>query len=453
MKLTVTPKLLDKESSIGFLLRLAQRNGYLSIQDLVNQSVIRANVPNVDPKSLSTFSQLANVKAYEYSSHELWKFTCSINPRICLACIKSAGLIHQTHLDATVYRCTKHDLNLVNQCFHCRKSLRWDIALTNGLCTNEECGKKLIQIDTTVPENLTREQVLDCLTMSHFISAPCSTYITQKKFVEIDDYALALENGYKVLTQKDIFVEWECRQAFSSADEYPSDLNFVSSWLVKKILRSNWPIHSIINPPKITKQIESKSEKSLWLNYNTATNILKMSRPDIMLLKEFGLIFIRGNTRLTLNSVIDISPIFRMLAVHSKTDSNLDTSIYSASLLMHQNLTSLADILIGIKNKRLNTRYLPSSDISSSLYVDMSEFREFCQEQLKDKMNLIIDLGEAVKITSLSNSVLKSIKKQGVIQSPRRNPYSDDEFCYCSDAIKIRDMNRVGQLSLALENY
>lgn len=137
--LIVTPQPMPNESLKGYILRVAEANGYPSVNGMLKHAgmteyEIRSSIPNLDKLKLLVASQLDEFEFLTwqktYYSHQLSfnqnvpkLYLHSQRPHICPVCILERGYISTFSEIKYAVVCPEHAVLTINQCPACGKGL------------------------------------------------------------------------------------------------------------------------------------------------------------------------------------------------------------------------------------------------------------------------------------------------------------------------------------------
>lgn len=175
-----TPFLEDSESTMGYLLRLANANGFDGLPKF--KAAIGKLIPCHDLRQI-TKSDLAEITGYE--EHDLWPHIGSyympgkhtyffrfardeqpflpkesmnfMTPRVCPLCVSENKYLSHCWDHGLTVHCTKHDLLLQDQCPSCREYLTW----SRPYLLQCNCGFEL--------SSFTVEKVPQCVSQFHWL--------------------------------------------------------------------------------------------------------------------------------------------------------------------------------------------------------------------------------------------------------------------------------------------
>lgn len=125
MQFAVKPLFKSDESRIGYVLRLAKRNGYLRLSGLLPQPSIQRLVKNEKSKvrAIDTLLPHSTTSETLSISTPLLRKPHSLTPRLCLSCVNAHGYLPAKHQHPFIYKCREHNKVLVDTCPHCHHSL------------------------------------------------------------------------------------------------------------------------------------------------------------------------------------------------------------------------------------------------------------------------------------------------------------------------------------------
>lgn len=137
--LIVTPQPMPNESFKGYILRVAEANGYPSVNGMLKhvgmtEYEIRSSIPSLEKLKLLVASQLHEFEFLTwqktYSGHQLSfhhnvpkLYLHSQRPHLCPVCIMESGYIHTFSEIKYAVACPEHAVLTINQCPACEKDL------------------------------------------------------------------------------------------------------------------------------------------------------------------------------------------------------------------------------------------------------------------------------------------------------------------------------------------
>ncbi|MDO6776237.1 hypothetical protein Q4591_12800 [Shewanella sp. 3_MG-2023] len=440
IRLAITPSQYDDESSIGFALRIAQVNGFQYLSRMLSVTQINKLVRG---KGLQLTDSLG-IKGMYYDNQAvvrtpLFQQSWQINSKVCLTCIRELGYIKAEVQQPFIACCSVHHCTFIDKCSQCNQQLKWDINLLKGICTADSCCVKLSDSPIDEPylsqlNQLTSPQIADCLLISTLLSTPNKTIIEPSKFCSTLNYYQQLGSGYKLLTDKDKFTTWLTSFFEQQSIYLPSNFLYAQLWLLVENLNSAWPIDNVvehltsINFKRIQKPINP-----LIVSMPAATALLETTPQSLKKFSSMGLIKKQNNSRLTINSRIDVSPIIQLLSQHTvESDMN---SLNSMRDICLKHTIEQIDIMQALLEGDITLGYKPSNTLPDSIYCRKNELIKVGEKVLLSKQSSEITLIQASHITGFSLDELITFRKKGLL----KQPVAYSSYCFMSDAMNLKN--------------
>jgi hypothetical protein len=455
MNLTVTPKPMMDEALIGYILRLAVKNGFTSLKDMIDNRFVIAAVKNDTDKVQKALplTPLFHVTADIGVSSSLWKHSRLLQPKVCIHCLNERHLISEEHLAASRHVCSTHSELLVSECGACHVPLVWDLNLLKAKCTNPYCCRTLTSNNDKTLLALTRSQVMDCLAASQFINGRLSTFTKPKTFVDSANYQADIKTGFDFLSSQANVLAWAKAQFAQTQEMLPENLRRSAYTLLRASLDASW--QSIVNLELLAKVEKSdeqfcddKANSELFINRKMACQLLDASFNDLISMHTEGLINTLTNNRLTADSIVNVLPLFDFLVKKSSPTLNNPKRLNSFTKYMSDFLVTAGDVIKGLKNGQLEFRYSPQESYLSSVEVNDTKFKAFCQSTLTTKQDELITLDQASTIIKMPKKKLKEARKNGLLPSPKWYQSDVSNLCYCRDALTLRKTMTLSQMNL-----
>ncbi len=455
MQFAVTPCCKPQESIIGYCLRLAKRNGFTTIRDMLSDAAIlrlakaqKSGVPELD-------ALLPDTESMSQSGvhSALFKNAHSIVPRICLACIGQEDVIAMSHQSPFSYQCDKHNDVLIDTCSHCSHPLRWDVDLLNARCTNASCQRPLRACQSALPDSLPPQDISDCLLAGIFARNPHKLSINIRTFAKCYHMPSIIEDGFKLLTQQRRAKIWLGESMSYFSDQLPITFRTIPIALLQRHLKSkNWPANEVF---KQLAQCEydnaagsNCSVPPLLTHVDVAMQLFKVELFELKRLQQFELIITTSAANLNKSMIVDISPVFNALS-YNPALRNMPTLEEHVPLL-HATNTTVGKILEAILTQRLASSYLPSYDILTSLRIDPDSLLALIKALKSQSTLQKLTLSEASKLTGLTENKLLSLRTKGVI---KKLPWDHDfslKFCSYDEIVKLQKAQLTKQMPLQL---
>lgn len=318
--LSILPEQITDESFAGYILRLSKRNGFAEPVEWLNQTTWEAITKNSMSanhwRTLNTFIPYSEkgLRAHSFARHSLIfdDYRCN-KPRICALCIKELGYLKESWQYIGNLYCPKHKTLLIDNCPACNQSFTWEPQLLSSQCTNEYCANPLkAEIIPNEIEELFIDEICDCLLASIFAKDPLTTVLPHCKVPHFDNLALAIMQGFNLLTCNDEFTVF-CNNLIENKDwnHLPMQLRYFPLDLLITSLQSLWPIACMAKSPRKRQteaHIEMDEQTQFIVAYGSALNVLTIPNELLRSLPEF-----KNKEKLPLNARINIAPLLESL--------------------------------------------------------------------------------------------------------------------------------------------
>jgi len=142
-----TPLPNSYESLFGYILRVSEENGYLSLRDVLRLAEIKADIPKAkflsvrklekilgfDAGRLDRHSHLSEPENHssrvKLNHHDLGdrinRYQISMRPRICPLCIEEDGYVDVFWDLSLALACPRHSIIPLFKCHECNKDIEW----------------------------------------------------------------------------------------------------------------------------------------------------------------------------------------------------------------------------------------------------------------------------------------------------------------------------------------
>jgi len=451
MRLTVTPNHIAGESLIGYLLRLAKRNGYMHIKDLVASRFVDAAVRNDIKKLQSALPNILfnNPEGYVESGNALWKNLRSIRPKVCVNCLRDQGLIKEEHLLGTTHRCSQHNQLLISCCQRCGQPLKWDVSLIEARCTNPHCG---CHLKPTENDKLyTSAQIVDGLIAHSFLTNSTTTYLKQETFINTYRFHDDVIRGIAFLNDKEAVSNWLNEQYLKAPATLPKNIKAHAFTILKSSLTSDWK--GVEGDLRQSARLDTTSHETThyFLNANWACRLLQVSQEELTSLNTLGLVETLTRNRLNANSIVNVMPLFERLHGQSTQNAPHYTRLSHLEVQLGNHLTTVGDVIRFIHDKELPFHYSPDKSFLESIWVDEQTLTRLCQRLLNTKHDDLISLEQASRISKIRKTNLISARKRGLLPPPRWHRGNSENMYYCGDVMKLSKMRNDGQMELTFD--
>lgn len=446
--MSISPVPMHNESAIGYTLRFAARNGFHYLDYLLDVKTIAGIVKGSHYPAhigkLSSQFKVSGTASLSSIFNPLFKENRLLTARVCMECVTQNDFIHEEVQNPFKITCSEHSASLVSQCYRCCTPLTWDIGLLNGLCTNRACGMPLqISGQVTLPE-LTEQQVSDCIVASRYMDSPnlCSHKVS--KWPKVSDYEATVLSGYRLMTQPDVAAKWLETLARTTPSWWPCNFRLLAC---KKLIEdiTYWPNKSIFgNCLSLSEQ--GTTEADCNVPVAEACSLITGSADSLKRLQHEGVIP-RSHTKISSRSNVNLSGLLSMLNSYGGQITNQLPLSELRNVLDYYAL-DIESILIGIKHERLSIIYQPGLDLAGSIFVEETELTRFGVEEFKHYRPHDVSIKKAQRLTGLSESTLRRMRKTGQLRRPRVNSHGNHERCRFEDVIALRQAHELKQLPL-----
>ena len=441
----------EDESKIGYTLRLAKANGFRYIHSMLDKTTIRRIVCNqASEKNFidSKFSMLYTEKD-SHVRNPLFRNNQTTTPKICLTCISESMNIPNDLQSPFTYLCNKHQRPLIEVCAHCNENLTWELTLLDGHCTNSRCGLKLHQhLSIVYPELTTKENVSDCL-LAGYIANNLKTYhLKQTKWASQPGQLKLINDGYQLLNNTVIAQQWIVTLLNTLPQNYPKSFSTILfKILAQNINNPHWPgIDKMKSALLKSSQSHSHHKSNLLTNAGIAVDILGIDLFSLGKFRDQGFVTITSKSRLTNQTLVDVSTIVNKLTQLERSSQMLPLSEQRSKIAFYG--IPPANIILAILKGELRAGYRASTDLISSILMDPNDLKDFSEKYFAAKLGNKITLEQAQEMTGLSTQVLENLKVSGRLKSPSWFRPGCRHFCVFEDIIKLRKSIHQNQLSL-----
>lgn len=451
LSFSIMPTPYLDESPIGYALRLAKANGFRYIHSMLDKATVNRIVCNqLSEKEFidNKFSTLY-IEKDTHIRNPLFKKNQVTNPKVCLTCISESINIPNNLQSPFSYLCTKHQCPLVEMCSHCNQYLTWELPLLDGHCTNSRCGLKLKQnLSIVYPELTTKENVSDCLLAGYIVNNPTTLYLKQTKWASQLGQLKLINDGYKLLNNKEIAQQWIVKLLNSLPSNYPKSFSTILfKILAQNIKNPNWPCFDKMKEALLkNSNSNSRHESNLLTNAGIAVNILGIDLFSLGKFRDENLVTITSKSRLTNQTLVDVSSIVNKLTQLERSSQMRPLSEQRAKMVYYGILP--ANIILAILKGDLKAGYQASTDLISSILMDPNDLKDFSEKYFDAKLGNKITLPQAREMTGLTTETLEHCKLSGKLRSPSWFRPGCRYFCFFEDIVKLRESIHQNQLSL-----
>jgi hypothetical protein len=452
MQFAVRPLFKSNESRIGYVLRLAKRNGYLRLSGLLPQPTIQRLVKNEKSKVRAIDTLLPHSTRIEpiSVSTPLLRKPHSLRPRVCLSCIKEHGYLSAQHQNPFVYECHEHNEALIDTCPHCYHSLTWDIGLLDGRCTNLSCQQKLAPVSHQITQPLSKQDIADCILAGIFSRNPNKLYIQTSTWAEFSHLHSLIETGYKLLTEPELMKTWLLESSRYFDRSLPASFRTIPASLLHKHLGSKrWSALSLLSHSSNYLSPSNPVTTPIVAHADTIMALTGFRFYELKRLQSLTLIHSNSGSKLMKSSIIDVSPFLRAL---TKSPNRVKgETLLSHSSFILKNGVSIGAVLEAIATDQLKANIRASADLLSSLNIEQHVLIEYLQQKGQQARPHKLTLNQAIKITGLSAERLKQLQDKGVINKPSWYQDGCRHFCVYQDIVKLQSNHGTKQYSFKLD--
>ncbi len=470
MPLIAHPAPESGESPAGYLLRLADINGYFDLAELIDESSSLGKYRlNSCMDSLSELAaqlgsvshfELLSPKSVQHNSNQVnslpFKPLLIRSPRICPICMAEGAKIKAEWHVMQVTHCEKHHVQLIDYCT-CGAKLVWDEALLSYGCST--CGKAWLEFEGSeqeLPQFMQTFFALEIQQRANFINDITSAALTRARPYDtiVDSHHLKpkhvanwlglLKSGYELITDPETFEQWLSSCAFvrsefkalgNRAVFYPfyrlmSQLQ--GDWLIKNkqpTVFNTAPCSSIL--PSEVRSLnnkrnimvdglseEAKDEGYIYhINRESLANMLEV---DIAIARElFTLDCLSSftNEKLIRNNISCIKPLLKHALESAESSLNSATSLSKLTEFIKDFGATTADVLVAILKGYINCSInLSEQQFLDCISVDKVQLSEYLSGPFMLGESRIFSMTQVTRILGLPRNVIAEIAKQRGIE-------------------------------------
>ncbi|MCL1065713.1 TniQ family protein [Shewanella olleyana] len=442
MQISIKPTAIVKEAPIGYLLRLIIRNGLTRASALVNDAQLNRIIKGIDSKVPEI--DLLLPKGFNLSSVQspLFNLSLQLTPKVCPECIRESAYYRNIWQNPFESYCRIHKTDLISHCSHCGSLLKFEPALLQARCTNPACHRPL-KAESSEHLHLSHEQISDVLLAAHLFEN--SGPIKSSKYPRIPDFQHALILGYSLLTDIGIAKNWARDSILSISGNYPKNIANVDIERLLGQLKTNWPtVETLKNE---TKQFHIRclsSVSEVWLSANEACRLLGVTIEGLVKLASVSLIRAQTNARLSIKSIVDISPLFTLFSTNQMSPAMEPLSSYQP--LLWRNDVEIQDVVIAVHQRKLVCGYHPGKSLLDSIYCEKESLQSFAKEHFNSMNERMVDIDKAIRITGASREEILAFRKRGMARIPKWAGFNSDKLVDFNDVLNIRKLKN--QLTL-----
>lgn len=428
------------ESLPGFLLRLAKRNGFFALDELMTEhqlNHIYRGTGALYDKTVQELGISEQLKIKDFNSMKSNAFLK--NCRICPTCVKSSLPVLENWQSTTAYHCDLHHTVLVEACHACQADLAWDLPILDAKCPNQDCGAPLLEIPTKLGA-LGKEGFEDCYAAYLWANMIGDTGKMNR--------SERLEFGFKVLTSEETFCplieNYITQQAQYSG--YPDTLRFWQAYTCLRNLRQTWALRSALlnaiqKPPPSQLVFTSSTLKPLYVPNEFKKNYLegvpldekyqnlcktyistKKVDFDTVSKEQFCICeLITALSRFAVPVNSDMLPLRQWLSVISPYR------------------VAATDVILACCQGVINFHYDNQDQLLDSLHISEIHMRKFVFSHLDKYQSSHVDAQTASLICQLSTAQIYAARREGLLKTYRVNNFTRRAF-------RVRDVLRLAKL-------
>ncbi len=438
------PRPQEKESVIGYILRIANKNGSFPLRTIFKainhrytqkcfevasrqfHSFISAIAPFLQLSEQHLHQAFQHIQYLDVDNQRLIKNIATQNPKVCVACLQqSTGyhrhywqLIHNTH-------CNVHNTVLIHQCPSCQNNLCWNSDLLDGCAT---CGLRWTDYSIIPSNALPLYQVIaNRLTGSSLKSYLNALYLavksaaapqsfmleaTNKYPYPLDEAENLLERGYWLLAHQ------QEANAFTQTiiNEMASQQSFFNREMVSSLA------HPITKLPKMqlpllcnTPNMKVSAHQVELLSDEQASKLLGITPSELNELAKSNSI---AHSKSKLMSVYQLKHLDKFMfclldesvALLSKPDPCF-ISIASLSKISHKFLFNFGDSVKLLLKNGINFYYLPEPKTLKDIFVEKSSVLKLLQENESSQFTRLLSMAELVQYFGVQHVKIRQIAK------------------------------------------
>ena len=483
MPLQSHPKAQPGESSLGYLLRLADRNGYYELKDLlIETNSLGVFHQHSQYSELSSLAQnLGNVGNIQhlnpeivdvnkgFLTHVTYAPVLSSKPRVCPACMAEGSKIKADWHIMQITHCEKHHVELIDKC-SCNTDFEWNESLLNYGCDNEDCGKAWLQFDNNAIElpaymkhmfslnKVERIHFINDLTAAALIAVRPYESIIEKSLLKEEHFSNVvsfLSKGYDLLTNHQVIGEWistcatvrDKYRPLGNMSVYFPIYRLQSVLIMQWLIKNEKPSIASVSPKALSP---FQVYKSLCPRRNVMASMSKdkpeldfinqINRESIALMLNIPITEARAifnalniddyaNGELRRNNIGYISKLVENLNICSNSNNLQLVSLANIKSKCFNEGIEFTDVLIAIFDGSLEVALSgKSTDFLDSILIDETKLLQYIKISLKEDNTKTLSLTQVSKMTRLPRNVVAEIATNNVfIEVPstkNRHDYS-----------------------------
>lgn len=470
MSLVAHPAPESGESPAGYLLRLADINGYFDLAELIDESsnLGKYRLDSCMDSLSELAAELGSVKHFELLSPKSVPHNATqVNllpygpvliksPRICAMCMSEGANIKAEWHVMQITHCEKHHTQLLESCT-CGAKFVWDEMLLSYGCS--KCGKSWLEFEGAeqeLPRFMQTFFALEIQQRANFINDITSAALTRARPYDtiVDSHHLKpkhvanwlglLKSGYELITDPETFEQWLSSCAFvrsefkalgNRAVFYPfyrlvSQLQ--GDWLIKNkqpTVFNTAPSSSIL-PSKVrslnnkrnimVERLSDEAKDEGYIYHINRESLAYMLEVDLIIARElFTLDCLSSftNEKLIRNNTSCIKPLLKHALESAESSLNSATSLSKLTEFGKGFGATTADVLVAIFKGYINCSInLFEQQFLDCINVDKVQLSEYLSGPFMLDESRIFSLTQVTRILGLPRNIVAKIAKKSVIE-------------------------------------
>jgi hypothetical protein len=459
------------ESAPGYLLRLADKNGYFDLSELLLETQKLGSYRQYS--HMDKLSELAkslgsvgcdsllepkSVKINSIQAQSLtYKAVLNKFPRVCTACMAQGSPVKADWHVMQITHCEKHGQPLITTCT-CGKPFVWDEALLSYGCSS--CGKAWFEFEQqkeALPDFLQKMFELDIENRAEFINDITAAALARVRpydsIIDIhhispkhaSNWVKLLSDGYSLLTKSAVYELWiaSCADARKAFKVLGNRAVFYPFYRLCSQLKGDWLIKAkspmICNTPPEAVRLISEMR-----SLNNKRNIMADVQNEIHLKDTAYIHHIDRDTMADMLE-IDISlsrALFKLPVLESYTNHKLrrnniacinDFLIAAKSIRLEAPIdavplsdlkqfvvgfgATLADVLIAVFEEHISSYMdLSKSHFLESVLIQKAELAAYLSGPFMREETRIFSMTQVTRVLGLPRNVVAQIALSGEIE-------------------------------------
>lgn len=441
------------ESQAGYILRLAMRNGFMKPEDIVNKKVfnlaIRNNLKKADINNISSLIQ-SSISFSETEGSPFPKVCSSariLHARACLKCLNENPFHRDNWQDPRYTHCAKHQVMLIDVCPHCEHELEFNASLLQGYCSNEYCGRKLIQLSVDEKiKRLTTGNIEDCIIAGLYVLE--ISELKRKAYFNYKDIPTILTAGIDLLTNNEALGHWLAKISSKGLPAgYPKNLAYPELYSLSCHIHRDWNLikRAQIDSRKPSLQLTSTSKP---LEIRILASCLGLNAADLKPLWYKNILRFSNTNRYQVDGLLDAKQLIEELVTKSTSEVINEVDFMEATKFVEQYLMEKSDLLLAIFLKDLPFYYQGNSSLLDSIYFNRDELIKVGERHLESSKARTVSIDTCAKIAKISPKTIKNAISSGLIKSSDWK--ADNSTLKVIELKKLQELHNNRQLNLPL---